>query len=203
MILRKYNLRAWVGLFALLLGAGALAQTESVLVKRAAQLRDAPGEAARSIANLPLQTAVTRLGDRQGPWIKVRMADGTQGWVHMFDITSASPAPTGNAGTNALRGITSFFNKGSAQANATSPPTSTVGIRGLGEEDLANSQPNLAAVAQADASRAHENQARQFANAAALTSRTVYPLPVPVAPAGASTPGAPAGGGNNQFQGGG
>jgi hypothetical protein len=202
MILSKSGTRALAGIFALAVTAGAFAQTESVLIKRVAQLRDAPGEASRSIANLPLQTAVTRLGDRQGPWIKVRMADGTQGWVHMFDITSASTMPAGNAGTTALRGITSFFNKGSAQANATSLPTSTVGIRGLGAEDLANSQPNLAAVAQADAARVDENQARQFAKAAALTSRAVSPLPVPAAPDGASAPAAPSGG-NNQFQGGG
>ena len=198
MILSKSRMHALAGIFALAIGGGALAQTESVLIKRVAQLRNTPGEASPSIANLPLQTAVTRLGDRQGPWIKVRLADGTQGWVHMFDITAASTAPTSNAGTNALRGITSFFNKGSAQANATSLPTSTIGIRGLGAEDLANSQPNPAAVAQADAARVDENQARQFANAASLTSRTVTPLPVPAAPAGA-----PAGGSNNQFQGGG
>ena len=204
MILRKYNLQAWAGIFALIVSAAAFAQTEAVLIKRAAQLRDAPGESSRSVANLPLQTAVTRLGDRQGPWIKVRTADGTQGWVHMFDITSASTAPSGNAGTSALRSITGFFNKGSAQANASSLPTSTVGIRGLGAEDLANSQPNMAAVAQAGATRADETQARQFANAASLVSRNVNPLPVPAAPARTTSPGTPAGGNsNNQFQGGG
>lgn len=203
MILRKYGLQAWAGVFALTLGAAAFAQTEAVLVKRAAQLRDAPGEASRSVVNLPLQTAVTRLGERQGPWIKVRTADGTQGWVHLFDITSANTASTGNAGAGALRSITSFFNKGSAQANASTLPTSTVGIRGLGVEDLANSQPNMAAVAQADATRVDENQARQFANAASLSSRAVNPLALPVAPAKAYAPGTPAGGGNSQFQGGG
>ena len=203
MILRKYGLQAWAGVFALTLGAAAFAQTEAVLVKRAAQLRDAPGEASRSVVNLPLQTAVTRLGERQGPWIKVRTADGTQGWVHLFDITSANTASTGNAGAGALRSITSFFNKGSAQANASTLPTSTVGIRGLGVEDLANSQPNMAAVAQADATRVDENQARQFANAASLSSRAVNPLALPVAPAKAYVPGTPAGGSNSQFQGGG
>ena len=203
MILRKYGLQAWAGVFALTLGAAAFAQTEAVLVKRAAQLRDAPGEASRSVVNLPLQTAVTRLGERQGPWIKVRTADGTQGWVHLFDITSANTASTSNAGAGALRSITSFFNKGSAQANASTLPTSTVGIRGLGVEDLANSQPNMAAVAQADATRMDENQARQFANAASLSSRAVNPLALPVAPAKAYAPSTPAGAGNSQFQGGG
>jgi hypothetical protein len=61
--------------------------------------------------------------------------------------------------------------------------TSTVGIRGLGAEDLANAQPNLAAVAQADANRANAAQARQFAGGASLSSRQVEPLPVPAPPA--------------------
>jgi hypothetical protein len=201
MILSKLTRQTGLGIGVLLICAGtAFAQVESVLVKRAAQLRDAPGESSRSIAPLAVQTTVTRLGERQGPWIKVRMADGTQGWMHMFDITSAGSAQGGNAGTGALRSITSFFNKGSAQANAAALPTSTVGIRGLGAEDIANAQPNMAALAQLDAARVDASQARQFAGSVALTSRTVNPLPVPAAPAAA--PGGPAGG-STQFQGGG
>lgn len=202
MILSKSNLQAGLGICALVVFCStAFAQNEAVLIKRQAQLRDAPGEASRSVAPLPVQTAVTRLGERQGPWIKVRMADGTQGWVHMFDITSASSAQGSNAGTGALRSITSFFNKGSTQANASALPTSTVGIRGLGAEDIANAQPNVAAVAQLDTVRVDATQARQFANGAPLSSRTVSPLPVPAAPARA--PSGPADGGSNQFQSGG
>lgn len=109
MILSKLNLQAGLGIGVLLVfGSAAFAQNEAVLIKRQAQLHDAPGEASRSLAPLPVQTAVTRLGERQGPWIKVRMADGTQGWVHMFDITSASSAQGSNAGTGAPRSITVF-----------------------------------------------------------------------------------------------
>jgi hypothetical protein len=182
----------------LLLPGAAFAQTEAVLIKRPAQLRDAPGEASRSLTALPVQTTLTRLGERQGPWIKVQMADGTQGWVHMFDITSGSAGQTSNAGTSALRSITGFFNRGSAQANASSLPTSTVGIRGLGAEDIANSQPDVAAVAQLDANRLSAAQARQFAGSAALASRVVSPLQAPAAPAKS-----PAAGNNNQTQSGG
>ncbi|MDB5964995.1 MAG: hypothetical protein JWQ72_1495 [Polaromonas sp.] len=204
MILRKPRLHMWLGWGALALVAGsALAQSEAVLIKRAAPLRDAPGEASRTLAALPLLSSVTRLGERLGPWIKVRTADGTQGWVHMFDVTAPNSVQAGGAGTGALRSITGFFNKGSAQANAGSLPTSTVGIRGLGAEDLANSQPNLAAVAQADAGRVDAGQARQFASTAALSSRNVSPLPVPAAPARSTAPSGPAGDGNAQFQSGG
>ncbi|MEP6770719.1 MAG: SH3 domain-containing protein, partial [Polaromonas sp.] len=164
MILSKTNIQAGMVILALAAfgtAAHAQPQGEAVLIKRAAQLREAPGEAARAVAPLPVQTSVTRLGERQGAWVKVRMADGTSGWVHMFDITSASSQ--GSAGTSALRSLSSFFNKGSAQAPGGAVATSTVGIRGLGAEDLANAVPNLAAVAQADANRVDAAQARQFA----------------------------------------
>jgi len=193
MILSKSNMQAGMVIAALLAfsaAAQAQPQGEAVLIKREAQLRDGPAESARSLAPLPVQTSVTRLSERQGAWIKVRMADGTSGWVHMFDITSAS-APSGGAAGGALRSLSSFFNKGSAQAPSSTVSTSTVGIRGLGAEDLANAQPNMAAVAQADANRVNAAQARQFAGSASLSSRQVEPLPVPAPPA-AAPGGAPA-----------
>ena len=160
------------------------------------------------MVNLPLQTAATLLGERQGPWITVRTADGVQGWVHMFDVAasnspSSNSTSSGNVGTGALRSITGFFNKGSGQANALIMPTSTVGIRGLGAEDLASAQPNMAAVVQLDGARVDANQARQFASMASLASRSVKPLPMPAAPARLSAPSGPGGGNGGQFQGGG
>jgi hypothetical protein len=190
MILSKSKFQAGMVISALLVFstmAHAQPQGEAALIKREAQLRDAPGDSSRSLAPLPVQTPVTRLGDRQGAWIKVRTADGATGWVHMFDITSAS-AQSASTGAGALRSLSSFFNKGSAQAPGSTVATSTVGIRGLGAEDLANAQPNLAAVAQADANRANAAQARQFAGSASLSSRQVEPLPAPAPPA--ASPGA-------------
>jgi uncharacterized protein YgiM (DUF1202 family) len=194
MILSKYKMQArmviapLLTLLAFSAAAQAQPQGEAVLIKRAAQLRDGPGDSARSLAPLPVQTSVTRLGERQGAWIKVRMADGTSGWVHMFDITAANSQA--GAGSGALRSLSSFFNKGSAQAPGGAVATSTVGIRGLGAEDLANAVPNLAAVAQADAIRVDAAQARQFAGNASLASRQVEPLPVPAPPAAAPSGGA-------------
>ena len=179
MILSKFNRVHWLGSFAPLLGTAlAHAQSESVQLKRVVELREVPGESSRSLAALAERTAVTRSGVRQGAWIQVRTAEGTTGWVHMFDVGSSSSAAPASAGANALRGLTSFFNKGSAQG-ATTTATSTVGIRGLGAEDLARAQPNLAAVGQADALRLDAEQARQFASSAALASRMVDPLPEP------------------------
>lgn len=178
MILRKLNILHALG-YCLLLGSTvAHAQSDAVLLKRATELREAPGENARSLAALAVRTPLARSGARQGAWIQVRTAEGATGWVHMFDVGSAATAEAPGAGTNALRGLTSFFNRGSAQGGATTA-TSTVGIRGLGAEDLARSQPNMAAVAQADALRLDADQARQFGSAAALASRPVEALPAP------------------------
>lgn len=163
----------------------AQAQGEAAVMKRAAELREAPVDSSRSLAPLAADAPVTRLGERQGPWIQVRSASGATGWVHMFDV--ASQGSSGNAATGALRGVTNFFNKGSARPVTTA--TSTIGIRGLGAEDLAQAQPNLGAVAQMEALRQSEGQARAFAGEAALVPVSVEPLPAPARPAGAPNQG--------------
>jgi hypothetical protein len=170
------------GLLMMATGA-AQSQSEQVQVKRPAELRDGPGESARSLASLAVQTQVTRLGERQGPWIKVSTgaAPGTVGWLHMFDVGAPNtPAQGGNVASSALRGLTGLFNKGSGrQANLA---TSTVGIRGLGSEDIANAQPNPAAVSQVEAMRVDAGHASQFALGASLSPQAVDALPVPAPP---------------------
>lgn len=114
MILRKPIMPTPLVMCAALLCSTAWAQTpaqgETVLVKRAAQLREGPSESSRSMMALQLQASIGRLGERQGAWIKVSAPDNTQGWVHMFDVASpaSASATPGNMGTSALRGITHF-----------------------------------------------------------------------------------------------
>ena len=174
---------ALLALAAALVGAGAQAQTpaDTVNIKRATELREAPGETSASRGALAVATPVTRLGPRQGPWIEVRTAQGSSGWIHMFDVGGTVPAQGGNSATGALRGISSFFGRGTAQAPAATTATATIGIRGLGAEDIANAQPNLEAVAQAEALRADGARARQFGADATLVAQSVEPLPVPPA----------------------
>ncbi|MBN9409519.1 MAG: SH3 domain-containing protein [Burkholderiales bacterium] len=171
-------------------GAGG----EAALVKRAAELRQQPGEGSPSLGALAPQTAVTRLPTRQGAWVQVRTAAGATGWLHIFDLTSASSA-SGNPAAGALRGLTGLFTRNTGAGAATTTATSTVGIRGLSTEDLARSQPDLAAVAQAEALRQDAGQAQAFASAAALPQRPLMVLPEPQRPASA---GAPPAGSSNQ-----
>ena len=170
----------------LVLAAGQAAAQEQVLVKRPAELREAPGEGSRSLGALAVQTPVIRLGERQGAWIRVSTGStpqGTTGWVHMFDVAApGTPRQGGNAATGALRSLTGFFNKGSAQTPASNLATSTVGIRGLGAEDIAGAQPNPAAVGRIEAMRMDAAQARQFARDALLSSQAVDALPEPPKP---------------------
>lgn len=187
--------RALAGAAALVLalapaGPLAAAQGEAAVTKRATQLREAPAGDARALAALPAQSPLTRLGERQGPWVRVRTEAGATGWLHLFDL-GPHAGTGGGLASGALRGITSLFSKG-GPSTATSVPTSTIGVRGLSAEDLAHAQPNPAAVARMETLRQNESQARAFAKTAALQRAEVEPLPVPAAPAAASGGGDPA-----------
>ena len=116
----------------------------------------------------------------------MRTAQGATGWVHMFDVgAQAGTAAAGsNTATSGLRSLGGLFGGGSSTT-----ATATVGIRGLSAEDIANAQPNPAAVQQAEKLRVSADQAQRFASAAALRKQNVEPLPEPPRPA------APAGSG--------
>ena len=171
--------RLWLlGMGWAMAALAAQAQSDTIILKRAADLREAPGEASRSVASLPAQTTLTRMTARQGPWIEVRTPQGVSGWIHMFDLGAASaPAQGGNAATGALRGLTGMLAGGAAAPRTAA--VSTIGIRGLGAEDIANAQPNLAALTVAEAMRVDAAQAQAFGQEAALAPQAVAPLPVP------------------------
>ncbi len=180
-------LAAWLSIVTCM---AAQAQTpapaaDTLIVKRATQLRESPAEAAPALAPLAAQSTVTRLAARSGPWIEVRSAQGVSGWIHMFDVGTTPVAQGGNFATGALRGLSSLFGGGNALAPTR---TATIGIRGLGADDITNAQPNLTAVALAEALRQDATQARQFATAAALAPQAIDPLPVPPRPASVSAP---------------
>ncbi len=87
-----------------------------------------------------------------------------------------------NSTASGLRSVGGLFGGGS-----TTTATATVGIRGLSAEDIANAQPNPAAVTQAEKMRLSADQARQFASAAPLKPRSVEALPEPPRPASGNT----------------
>lgn len=168
--------------------APAQSPGEPALTKRATELRETPSDSGRSLASLAAQAPLTRLEQRQGPWLQVRTASGATGWLHLFDIapTTGAQAPSGAQGPSGggfLRGVTNAFAPRQQQQTVA---TSTLGIRGLGAEDIARAQPNMQAVAQVESQRQTEAQARDFAARAQLRTEKVEPLPVPATRAGTS-----------------
>lgn len=173
-----------IALFAALPVSHVWAQTEAIFTKRAAELRREPNDKGAVVTSLPAQAALTKTSLRVGPWIQVKTADGQQtGWVHMFDVGAAASAapPSNNVATGALRGLSNLFG-GGASSRQTTTATSTIGIRGLGAEDIANAQPNLNALGQVEALRLDANGAKRFGAEAALAVRKVDDLPEPSTP---------------------
>lgn len=176
--------RAWYlagAAFAVAMGA-AQAQ-EAAVVKRATQLRATPADTGASVAPLEANAVVTRSSERKGAWTKVSTAQGETGWVHMFDLGpqsgSASASTGSSVATSGLRSLGGLFGGNSGPSTTA---TSTVGIRGLGAEDIANAQPDPAAVGRAESLRMSADQARQFASNASLQPRQVPALTPPPRP---------------------
>ena len=172
---------------ALLLASSAWAQ-EAAVTRRATELRDAPSDTGRSLAALPAQAPVTRTNERQGPWVQVRTSGGATGWLHLFDLGPASGTTTATGSGNsvvgsALRGVGSLFGGGSPKPSTTS---TTAGIRGLDAQDLAQAQPDLAAVRQMEGLRAPDADVRSYAQRSAWRAVPVEPLPAPARVGGGS-----------------
>lgn len=168
------------------LGWPAHARQEGAVIQRATELRQSPAESSASLGPLAADNAVARTGERKGPWVRVRTVQGSTGWVHMFDLGAQAGTASAGSGSAAgsLRSLGGLFGGGS-----TTTATATVGIRGLSAEDITHAQPDPAAVQEAEKLRVGAEQARRFAQSAALRPQTVEPLPEPPRPA------TPAGGG--------
>ena len=163
-----------------LLAAPALAQQDAAILKRATDLREGPAPTSASLGALAADSSVARTGERKGSWVKVRTPQGAAGWVHMFDLgAQAGAAPASGGTTSGLRSLGGLF----GGSGSTTTATSTVGIRGLGAEDIANAQPNPTAVRDAEKLRVSAEQAQRFASASALRTQRVEPLPEPPRPA--------------------
>ena len=173
----------WIAAAALalaLLAVPAQAQQDAAVLKRATELREGPAQTSASLGALAADSSVARTGERKGSWVKVRTPQGAAGWVHMFDLgAQAGAAPASGGATSGLRSLGGLF----GGSGSTTTATSTVGIRGLGAEDIANAQPNPTAVRDAEKMRVSAEQAQRFASASALRTQRVEPLPEPPRPA--------------------
>jgi hypothetical protein len=177
--------------FVLSLAVPSAFADEAAMTKRATELKEAPGSG-RTLEQLAAQAPVTRLDERKGAWVRVRTAQGTTGWVHMFELAASGSAVlaegSGTGGGSAARAVASFFGGGSTRTG-----TSASGIRGLDEETLKAAVPNQAALAQLPALRVNERDAQAFAQRAALQRVDVPELPAGARPSSTGSGSAPGG----------
>jgi hypothetical protein len=156
----------------------ALAQGEAAVTRRATELREAPASSGRSLAALPAQSPLTRLGERQGPWVQVRTEAGATGWLHLFDVGPATSA-AGNMASARCAASPACLPGRSVECR----DGASLDHRGAraGRRDLAGPA-RPAAVGHMESLRQNENQARAFAKAAALRPVAVDALPAPSGP---------------------
>lgn len=125
---------------------------------RATELKADPRADATTVASLPRETPIVDIGRSSG-WIRVQTGDKKTGWVRSFHVSMKGSVSESSSSSGAFSSLTSLF----APAKRESPKTiSTVGIRGLSEEEMKNAKPNPAefnkmksyAVSKADAEAA-------------------------------------------------
>ncbi len=147
------------------------------------ELRKRPYRSAPILTELAKDTAVDVLR-RQGYWLKVKFTDETKpsGWIKLFNvryeesspptsttITDSKPAASGGFFASLARGATSLFGSSSRSSNE-AQGTSTIGIRGLGAEDLETAGPNPAELRRLMRFTVEEEEAANFADEASLAA---------------------------------
>ena len=150
-------------------GAGAQQREDPASVSLAASLHESAHKGARVIANLPAGESVVVLQMR-GPYSRVKASAG-EGWVlssrlQMGDVPAQLSAAGEGGGSSWLRSLTGLL--GGSSRSRRSGANVTIGTRGLQREDVANAQPNQAAVAQLERYVVSAAAAKAQARAAGL-----------------------------------
>ena len=125
---RNHALRAYRFLLAALLLAGTPAAAQQVTLERDSPLYAEPRLDAPQVTRLKLGATGEVVG-KQGAWLNLKTPDGT-GWLFSFNVRFQSQrSGAGDAGASTAAGRV-FGPRRSVSV------TSTIGIRGIDEEDL-------------------------------------------------------------------
>ena len=142
-----------VGVVLLFIGA---AGAETVTLERDVQLRAEPSLSAAAGATVKQGTRA-ELIEKRGVWINVKSSEAA-GWTFTFNVRYGErQAGSGDAGLGRV-----------VSARPTTQVTSTIGIRGLSEEDLQKATFNAAELQLLDGYAASKESAQQQARASAL-----------------------------------
>lgn len=176
----SYPLRLLAGLLLAALAAPVVWAQAVGTTNRATELKADPRADSATVANLPRETAIVDIGRSSG-WIRVQTGDKKTGWVRSFHVSMKGNISESSSGGGFLSGLGSLF----APARREPPKTiSTVGIRGLSEEEMKNAKPNPAefnkmksfAVSKADAEAAAK-RARLNPQTVAYVDANGNPIP--------------------------
>ena len=152
----------------LVFAAGLAAAQEQAFTNRATELREKGDATAKVLANIPENTAVKVLA-RGGGWTQVE-AGGAKGWVKVFHLRFQASVTEGSSGT-ALGGLTSALGFGKPKSEQAK--ISTVGVRGLSEEELKNANPDVAALQKMKGQKVDKPEAERFARDGKLVAQKV------------------------------
>ena len=155
----------WCGRLAMLgLCAGmAAVHAEPVTLERDSVLRTEPRTEASTVANLA-KGATGEAVARQGAWVQIRSGTAT-GWLYSFNVRFGTAAGSGDGAGSVLGRVFGPRQRVSV--------TSTIGIRGLDEEDLKQARFDGGQVQQLDTYAASREQAEVHAGEAGLSAGRV------------------------------
>jgi hypothetical protein len=142
----------------------------------AADLKQNPFIDAPTITNLASNTDLEVL-KRQGAWMQVK-SGASEGWLKMTAVKLGSGSTAqGKSGG----GLGTLFNLATTGRSGSSGVTVTTGVRGLGQEDLKNAQPDHAAVQKMESFTGARKEAASFAAGGKLQSQQLEYLGTAVA----------------------
>jgi hypothetical protein len=162
-------LGAFVWLLMLAVAVPVWAEEEGSTVVSTA-LRSEPQSSSQEVATVPADTTVI-INERKGSWFQVTLKDTPDktGWMRMFDVKMQGGSSGGKSGGKSLASVFGGLFGGKSDSGA----QSTIGIRGLSEEDLKTAHPNPAELNKMEQYKSSKENARKLAEAANLKEQQV------------------------------
>lgn len=165
----------------LLLASLQAAAGEAGYLTRDVELKAEPAQGAPVVGRLAKDTDVEVLAEQRA-WAHVK-SGATSGWMLAFYVMKGQrAAPTGLG-----KRLSEVWSLGTERSAATS---STIGVRGLDEEDLRSARFDEQALERLDAAALPADEATRFAKEGGLVPRRLdyFPAPQPVASQSESQP---------------
>lgn len=144
------------------------AHAELIIVERESSLRAEPSLGAATVATVPRGVRGESLG-KSGIWVNIKTPEGT-GWVFTFNIRFGERTGGGGGG---------LATAGRMVSRPSSSVVSTIGIRGLSEEDLQKAAFNASEMRRLDAFTVTVDDSARRAQEAGLAAVSVDYLEAP------------------------